>query len=320
MDEASSIFLDNFAVEKLLEHKLGRVSHKPSENIERNLFNEVNDVTENRVTEKDGKIFVESLTKTGFVENDNFFVDTYIADEEKGKIIFVHGLFEDNKDMYSFLFKMLNQKGFSIYFCTLPYHYDRTPKSSSFSGEFFWSGDINRTLLAFKQATLDVYSLYKYIKSEYGEYPHLCGFSIGGAVLAKLLSLVDISSNTFLLNPLTNVLYQVWSSDLWSTIKKDLINNNFTYEKINDAYKEVCPSEIKNFKTDLKRVTCVNGLYDKLVEIDKVEDFFQKWQEINRHIYKCGHLNMLRVPKLSEDINRFFRSEVKNEELLSTPV
>lgn len=314
MDRASSIFLDKFAVDKLLSDKLEQVSHKPGSKYRSPLFDELikTEINIDDFDFSDKKIAFKS-------ENDQCIVDTYNADDVKGVIIFVHGLYEDNKDIYKFLFSMLNKAGYTVYLLNLPHHYDRKETLSLFSGEYFWSADFERTRKAFRQAVFDLYKLYLYLGIRNGANPDICGFSMGAAVVFNLASRVKLDCGITLLNPVTNLSEQSWKSDLWRTIKRDFIRGGYNIEDIAECFSEMCPSGFESTKTSEDNFYFLNGEYDQIVKLERTYEFFLKWSSFRRDILKCGHLNMLRVPKLANIIDKFnteLKEVTKNEELL----
>lgn len=318
MDRSSSIFLDKFAVDKLLTEKLEKVSYNPGLKETSTLFDNLEETT---VSIEDF-VITESQIKFSS-ENDICYVDIFSTDCSKGDIIFIHGLYEDNKDIYKFLFSMLNRAGYNVYLLTLPHHYQRTEESSSFSGEFFWSADIPRTRKAFKDAVYDLYKLYLFLNETNGQYPDICGFSMGAAVAFNLASRIKLESGITMLNPVTSLSEQAWTSDLWRTIKRDFVSNNFKLTDVIECYKELCPSSFDTICTPFKNINCFSGEYDQIVEIEKTRIFFDKWTSINRDILKCGHLNMLRVPKLAniiDKLNTNLKEVSNNEKLLSVSI
>lgn len=325
MDKTSSIFLDKFAVDKLLSEKLEKVTHKTGKDTETDLFNDLGNFRVNIKDFKDNNSYIscKSSIISGVENNDNFNVNVYKAENEKASIIFAHGLYEDNADIYKFLFSMLNKSGYTIYLYYLPFHYKRMDSNSSFSGEYFWSANFGRTSKAFKQGVYDLLSLYQYLSSRTKSSIYFCGFSMGSALLLNLAAKVKLESGIFLLNPVTNLSDQAWTSDLWRTIKNDIITDGCTLQDVQKYYRDMCPSEFMDFLTPQTNIYCTSGEYDQIVKIEKTNDFFNKWTNIKREVLSCGHLNILRVPKLSSLIDIFYESinkGVKSEQLLQVSI
>lgn len=58
---------------------------------------------------------------------------------------------------------MTNLK-WNMYYFTLPYHFDRKPNQSLYSGEYMVSANVERTVEATRQAVADLRTLIEWIK------------------------------------------------------------------------------------------------------------------------------------------------------------
>lgn len=54
--------------------------------------------------------------------------------------------------------------GWNTYYFTLPYHFEREPNESLFSGEYMVSAHLERTVQASKQAVVDLRQLINWVK------------------------------------------------------------------------------------------------------------------------------------------------------------
>jgi len=73
---------------------------------------------------------------------------------------------------------------------SLPFHGTRNPRSALFSGEYFWSADLVRTLEGVRQAVHDVRSAVAWLRAQGYEKVGVSGISLGGAI-TMLLGCVD---------------------------------------------------------------------------------------------------------------------------------
>lgn len=282
MNEASSKFLDNLAIDKLLNEKLKKVNHSPkhsvfvpAEGLFTNLikslnFSEVNYIKSSKVHKC---IEIPSFeSSTYYSENNSVYLYHYPAQNANYNILFVHGLFDDNMLNYGYLFKLLNELNCNVYFMTMPYHFDRRPKSSKFSGEYFFSADIFRTQNAFKQAILDIDASFQYIGNE-NDLPNvLVGFSMGGCVALRHYILKKQGMSTFLINPVTDLFEVLWDSPLFVTIGSDLINSGYDMKKCEKFFVEMDPSKNldNSFRND--KIAMVYSIYDQVIEEKSIRD------------------------------------------------
>ena len=313
MDEASSKYVDQIATQRLIEEKLSLVNHYPDESAASidTSFRDFNNLSmypeglKEIEKEKYTEIFFRSSINTEYHENNLVKCMHFYAKKSIGNIVLVHGLYEDNMEIYKFFISMLNEHGMSVYLMLLPYHYERTPNQSAFSGEYFWSANIYRSALAFKQAVYDLCQLYFYVKNKSGESVWITGFSMGGGVGLSVVSLISIDG-IFVINPVCNITELMWHSSLFSTIKGDLEANGLTFDDIKIMYSLYEPLNIKDIKISRDKVVMAKGLYDQINDYRNYDLFKQRWGLKHVLSYKAGHLNILRVPKLASDIANFY--------------
>lgn len=319
MDEASSKFVDQIAMQRLINDKLKQVHHAPdpaAAGIDtsfadfKNLSLQPNDVVETP-KDKHTEISFRSPIQTRYEENNWVRGRCFCAKESVGEIVFVHGLYEDNMDIYKFFISMLNEQGMNVHLMVLPFHYERTPKESAFSGEYFWSADVYRSALAFKQAVYDLCQLYNYVKAKSGRPVWIVGFSMGGGIGLSLVSLIPIDG-IFVINPVCNITELMWHSALFSTIKVDLEANGWSFENIKNMYSIYEPLNISDIKITKDKVVMAKSLYDQINDPRNYELFHQKWGLQHELSYHAGHLNILRVPKLATDIVNFYFDRPEN--------
>lgn len=67
-----------------------------------------------------------------------------------------------------------------------PYHGRRTPRSSRFGGELFWTADLVRSIESLRQTVLDARTLLAWMRAESPQPVGIAGLSLGGALAATL--------------------------------------------------------------------------------------------------------------------------------------
>ncbi len=315
MNEASSKFVDNLAMDKLLKEKLKKVNHSPNHSMfvpAEGLFKNTNNILNvskvnyYRDNSTSRRIEIPSFERTTpYSENNTVYLYNYPAINGERNVLFVHGLFDDSILNYEYLFKLLNDLNINVYFMTMPYHFNRKPRTSVFSGEYFLSADIFRTQNAFKQAVLDIDASFQFVRNE-NSFPNvLVGFSMGGCVSLRHYILSKQEIPTFLINPVTDFCEVLWDSPLFVTIGKDLINSGYDEDKCKKFFIEMDPSNFIDggFKSD--KIAMVYSSYDQVINEKKYKKFVNRTGISNTYVYHSGHLNVLRVPKLAKDISQF---------------
>lgn len=319
MNEASSKFVDNIAMEKIKKEKLLKVSHSPINSHfiydELSLLNisskkiDISALKYSKGVNGFDLIEIPSFYKTlPYKENNTIYLYNSYCDDNIGNILFIHGLYDEHLLNYTFLLRMLSELKLNVFIMTLPYHHKRKPKNSLFSGEYFLSADVYRTKKAFIQSIYDVEASIQFIKHVDTKPLLLVGFSMGGYVSLKYHTIKNEMNNVFLINPVFNLSRLIWDNPMLASVRGDLKKHGWNEKATETVFEEV---EIFNEtfpKIDFKSVALSYSIYDQLIEEKNYKMFIEKTNIKNINIYHAGHLNILRVPKLSRDIYDFFRS------------
>jgi predicted esterase len=319
MNEMSSKFVDSFAVEKLINEKLSKVSHSPLnslfkynsisfEELENRSFH--NSKVEKLVNKSGISVFSmpSYYNSSIYEENDKVYIYHYPANEPKCNVLLLHGLFDDNMANYMYLIKQLNTLNINVFFMLLPYHFERMPAESYFSGEYFFSADVYRTCNAIKQSVFDIEASMQFIESLDGLKTILTGFSMGGCMAFKYFLLKKQTVKTFLFNPVTDLTRLVLDNQLLVTIGRDILKSGFDMEEYTKLLAALDPCENANFNLNNKNIAMAYSLYDQIIEENKYKKFLVKTGIRNVFVYSAGHLNVLRVPRLAKDIINFYNS------------
>jgi pimeloyl-ACP methyl ester carboxylesterase len=312
MDEASSRFVDHLVTQKLVSEKLSKVRHQPtlplpalSSEPEADTIDGATQVIEHEVL-ADNRYRLKSAIECLHEEDRWIFLVGHPVGSPRGVILLVHGLFEDNRDIYGFLVGELNRLGYSVYLTTLPFHYERRPNTSAFSGEFFFSADLGRTRNAFRRATLEIGQAYRWLKQRHSLPTYVVGFSMGGAVSLSAASKFAQLDGICLVNPATVLSEIIWTSPLCTTIKSDLFAAGLSPLEVDPFLDTFDPTLLPECSVSKERTLLICGLFDQVTQphhYDRLVNHF-KLPHVLR--YKAGHLNVLRVPRLADDIARFF--------------
>lgn len=312
MDEASSRFVDQLALDKLVNEKLARVRHRPPSNLEELLdvpFSGFRQSPPIRVVCEgcDRNVtIIQSAVDCVYSENRRFRLVVYSAKKPKGIILLIHGLFEDNRSIYKFMIDELVRLGYSVYLTTLPFHYERRPQVSQFSGEFFFSADLGRTKRAFRQSTLEVQQCHAWLERKHELPIYLLGYSMGGAVALAVAGLTNIFNGICLINPAAKLSEVVWTSPLCRTIKDDLLVAGLNETVVNQVLATFDPCLIDGGSLHREKILMMYGLFDQVTSPRQYEALAVSLALPNVVKYKAGHLNVLRVPRLADDVATFF--------------
>jgi len=319
LDENSSRYVDNIAMDRIVNLKLSCVRHSPYKSyfrIEDKPFENFNEISHSLPKVKKKVIngfehwLFESAAETPYKENNNADIICHPVQAPIGNIVFVHGLYEDNPLMYQYLISMINKQNLNVFFMTLPYHYSRKPGSSAFSGEYFWSADIPRCQSALKQSVFDLCQTINLVEESTGLPTFVVAFSMGGGIALKLVSIFNELKGIFLINSVSTLTKLTWESPLLRTIKSELLGYDYSFEQVEKSLTPFEPFSDRKKAEFGKKVILGYGLYDQVV---KKQDYSYLIERLNPYCvyeYNAGHLNILRVPKLANDIVNTFNGIV----------
>ncbi len=102
----------------------------------------------------------------------------------KSALIYVHGWLESGSwaEETTLFRKWGRELDADLVHVSLPFHGPRKPPSSLFSGEFFWTADLVRTVEAVRQAVFDVRQTVSWLRAQGYQQVGITGISLGGAV------------------------------------------------------------------------------------------------------------------------------------------
>ncbi|MBU3093537.1 alpha/beta hydrolase [Clostridium sp. CF011] len=259
-----------------------------------------------------GKIKFLSEVGNGYSNKDTIFHyrKNLVADNNIN-VIFVHGWrAEDLNRLEKVFLDSFIERRYNIYNYVLPFHMERSPDTSLYSGEYFVSADVNRTLKSEQQAVSDIRALINYIKTEKKGKVIIIGLSLGGIttnLLSEVEENIDVLISLFYANDLS---YTIFETEAGKYIKKDFFKNNFNYSLLKKSWKIINPS-LRKPVIDLSKILLVSGKYDKYV-IDKDTDVLWKnWGKPKRYVYSCGHSGIVfSKNKIKKDVLEFIDKRV----------
>ncbi|EEL93421.1 hypothetical protein bcere0030_25620 [Bacillus cereus AH1273] len=192
-----------------------------------------------------GQFKYKSSVQSGDSCNDSVTGELFLhKNKDAPHVIFVHGWRMDSNERVKKIFHdhMTNLK-WNMYYFTLPYHFDRKPNQSLYSGEYMVSANIERTVEATRQGVADLRTLIKWIKANKNGPLILIGISLGG-VITNLTSLVepeiDVLASIFYANRLS---YSIWKTNPGKFIREDLEHHGVTYDDLIAYWKITEPSQ-----------------------------------------------------------------------------
>ncbi|MCY8737553.1 alpha/beta hydrolase [Bacillus haynesii] len=264
---------------------------------------------------KIGTFSYESLFPSGNLVNDTLEGEVYLNEDEidKPNIIFVHGWRMDSYDRIKKIFhrRIMKDLGWNMYYYSLPYHFEREPEHSLYSGELMISADIDRTVESARQAIVDLRGLIHWIKENKAGPVVIVGVSLGGWItnlIATLESQIDVVVSIFYANRLS---YSIWNTIPGKFIREELEQHGVTYEELVRYWEITDPSQAAP-KVNKDNILLISAKHDQYIHLDDANYLWESWGKPERHLYNCGHAGIVLCrKKMASDTLSFIQKKLK---------
>lgn len=254
-----------------------------------------------------GKLKFLSQIENGVCNKDSIFYYRMCRETDSDiNIIFIHGWRSDSLDrLHKVFLNSFIERKYNVYSYVLPFHMERASNESLYSGEYFVSADVVRTLKSVQQAVSDIRALIKYIKTLRKEKVIIIGLSLGGIIsnlLAETEENIDVLISLFYANDLA---FTVFETEAGKYIKKDFLKNDFSYSLLKRSWAIINPS-LRKPVLELDKILLVSGKYDKYVLNKDTDVLWENWEKPERYMYNCGHSGIVfNKNKIKRDVLEF---------------
>ncbi len=272
------------------------------------------DLNESGKNYKVGTFSYESLIQSGNPVNDTLKGEVFLNenDIDQPNVIFVHGWRMDSFDRIKKIFhnRIMNDLGWNMFYYSLPYHFEREPENSLYSGELMISANIDRTIESTRQSIVDLRALIHWIKANKKGPVIIAGVSLGGWVtnlIATLDSQIDVAVSIFYANRLS---YSIWNTIPGKFIREELEQNSVTYEDLVKYWNITDPSQAVP-KVNKDNILLISAKHDQYIDLKDADYLWESWGKPTRYVYNCGHSGIVLCrKKLANDTLSFIRERI----------
>ena len=231
--------------------------------------------------------FPSNIT-TPYPENNTVYA-TYRQPQErdqhknKGIIIMLHGWKIASQKFYTLFMRRFLKEGYGVIFLELPYHLHRTPQKS-YSGEYFITANLQRTVEAYHQAVLDVRCLIDFCIKETKNVA-LWGTSLGAITAALTVPFDPRIKGIISIVGGGNIAGICWTGISTTQVKRDCVQHNITFETVQNYWRLIDPVTYTTHSVR-KKMLMINAEKDEYIAR---EFTLQLWE-------KCGKPRIVWLP------------------------
>jgi len=222
-------------------------------------------------------------------------------------IIYVHGWLEpgswaEEASLFRHWSKVLDV---DIVHVTLPFHGLRNPRTALFSGEFFWTADLVRTVEGVRQAVHDTRAVMAWLRERGYRRVGISGISLGGS-LTMLLACLDPLPD--FIAPIIGHLQLIDAVEnapiLWR-MKRDLERWGVDASQRRDLFERLGIADYEPLLSPTSQLW-IEAEEDLYIDPDLVRQQWNAWGKPHLFWIPGGHMTFpLHVPKLSSRLKEF---------------
>ncbi len=191
-----------------------------------------------------------------------------------------------------------------------PYHGRRAPGASRFSGEFFWTADLVRSVEALRQTLLDARTLLRWLQEQDDRPVGLSGLSLGGALTLSLACIEDGFAFAIPLVAHMDLAALVADAPVLSRMRQDLKAFGWGRKEFGAFVKQIGWTRLQP-KLAPDRVLLIAASHDRFFDPKVVEHLWERWGRPDIRWYPASHMGFLPyLPRALRVMRRFVDASV----------
>jgi len=230
-------------------------------------------------------------------------------------LVYVHGWLEPGSWVEeAFMFPRWSRElDVDLVHVSLPFHGKRNPKSALFSGEYFWTADLVRSVEGIRQTICDVRSLVGYLRRQgYGRVG-VTGVSLGGSIVMLLACLTEPPDYIIPIVAHLELGEAVESAEILWRMKQDLERFGVREAERRDVFRRL------GFETARPvlpgdRQLWIEATEDAHIDPALVKKQWNAWGQPGIHWIAGGHMTFpLHLPEITVEMGAFISRVAGNE-------
>jgi pimeloyl-ACP methyl ester carboxylesterase len=223
-------------------------------------------------------------------------------------LVYVHGWLEPGSwvEELTLFRKWLRELDVDILHVALPFHGRRQPRGSLFSGEYFWTADLVRSVEGVRQAVCDARAAIAWARRAGYAKVGVSGISLGGAIV-MLLACVEPTPD-FIVPIVAHLELEdaVENAPILWRMKHDLERWGVSEQKRRELFGRLGWSRYRSMLAADKQLW-VQAREDGYIGADLVRAQWQEWAKPNIRWLEGGHMTFpLHASEITDAMREFF--------------
>jgi len=241
-----------------------------------------------------------SPISSGFAENDHAYADLFpCARGWKAPTVFMlHALMSASDSGYRVWAQRFNALGWNAAFIHLPFHYSRVPRGFC-NGELAITCDLVRTSEGIRQGVVELRQLMALLRERGCREFGLLATSYGGWIGALLCSVEADLRFAALMVPIVDVEHAIWEGGVAWKLRRELMRAGISQPLIERHFHLSSPFYgLPAF--DAKRVLIAGGEFDRIVRLEHLREFCERWSGSELLVSRQGHFGYCMMREVFE--------------------
>lgn len=173
-----------------------------------------------------------------------------------------------------------------------PHHGRRTPRSSRFSGELYWTADLVRSFEALRQTVLDARTLLRCLLAEDARPVGITGLSLGGALTLCLTCLEERFAFSVPLVAHMDLAALVADAPVLAKMRRDLRSFGWGTREFGAFVERIGWYELRP-KLPVARIFLIAASHDRFFRPRVVRSMWKRWGKPAIRWYPTSHMGFI---------------------------
>jgi dienelactone hydrolase len=237
------------------------------------------------------------------------------------RLLYLHGYMQPETyiEEFALLASMAQQLNVEVVQMQPPYHGRRTPRGSRFSGEFYWTADLVRSVEALRQTVLDARTLLYWLLAENDRPVGIAGLSLGGALTLILTCLEERFAFSIPVIAHMDLAALVADAPVLAKMRRDLRSFGWGRKEFRAFVKSIGWYDLRP-KLPAERIFLIAASDDRFFDPLVVERTWKRWGKPPIRWYPGSHMGFItRLPEALRAMRKFIDAYAGEEGVISVP-